>query len=95
MDTGGSITQAVELARKYGANDIYLAFIHPIFSRDAAKRLASLNIKAIITTDTVPLTKEAQTILKDNLHICSVAPMLSEVILRAHEGRSVGELFDE
>lgn len=95
VDTGGSITQAVQLARRHGAKDIYLAFIHPIFSRDAAKRLAALDIKAIITTDTVPLTEEAKTLLKDNLHICSVAPMLSEVILRAHEGRSVGELFDE
>ncbi len=27
--------------------------------------------------------------------ILSVAPMLSEVIIRAHEGRSVGELFNE
>ncbi|MEY3150270.1 MAG: Phosphoribosyl synthetase-associated domain, partial [Chloroflexota bacterium] len=27
--------------------------------------------------------------------VLSVAPMLAEVILRAHEGRSVGELFNE
>jgi ribose-phosphate pyrophosphokinase len=27
--------------------------------------------------------------------VLSVAPMLGEVIRRAHEGRSVGELFNE
>jgi ribose-phosphate pyrophosphokinase len=27
--------------------------------------------------------------------VLSVAPLLGEVILRAHEGRSVGELFNE
>jgi phosphoribosylpyrophosphate synthetase len=27
--------------------------------------------------------------------VLSVAPLLGEVIKRAHEGRSVGELFDE
>jgi ribose-phosphate pyrophosphokinase len=30
-----------------------------------------------------------------NMRILSVAPLLGEVILRAHEGRSVGELFNE
>jgi phosphoribosylpyrophosphate synthetase len=29
------------------------------------------------------------------MKILSVGPLLAEVILRAHQGRSVGELFDE
>ncbi len=95
VDTGGSISQAVKLAREKGARDIYLAFIHPVFSSNAAQRLASLGLKAIITTDTVPIPEESKVLFGDRLHICSIAPMLSEVILRAHEGRSVGELFDE
>jgi ribose-phosphate pyrophosphokinase len=95
VDTGGSISQAVKLAREKGARDIYLAFIHPVFSSNAAQRLASLGLKAIITTDTVPIPEESKVLFDDRLHICSIAPMLSEVILRAHEGRSVGELFDE
>ncbi len=95
VDTGGSISQAINLARRKGARDIYLAFIHPVFSADAAQKLAALDIKRIITTDTVPIPKESQTLFGDRLHICSIAPMLSEVIIRAHEGRSVGELFDE
>src|SRR5215510_1475650 len=55
VDTGGSIAQAVRVVKENGARDIYLAFIHPIFSKDAAQRLADLDIKHIITTDTVPI----------------------------------------
>ncbi|MBT3316310.1 MAG: ribose-phosphate pyrophosphokinase [Anaerolineae bacterium] len=95
VDTGGSIAQAINLARENGARDVYLAFIHPVFSSNAAKRLSSLDLAEIITTDTVPIPEASQALFGDRLTICTVAPLLAEVILRAHEGRSVGELFDE
>mgnify|MGYP002640691313 FL=1 len=95
VDTGGSIAQAIKLARENGARDVYLAFIHPVFSSNAATRLASLDLKEIITTDTVPIPDASKALFGDRLTICTVAPLLAEVILRAHEGRSVGELFDE
>ena len=95
VDTGGSIAQAVNVVRKYGARDIYLAFIHPIFSRDAAEKLADLPLKQIITTDSVPIPSEKMMLLEGRITILSIAPMLGEVIRRAHEGRSVGEMFNE
>ena len=36
VDTGGSVVQAVDVAKRHGARDIYLAFIHPIFSKYSA-----------------------------------------------------------
>src|SRR5215510_4760851 len=87
VDTGGSIAQAVNVVRNNGARDIYLAFIHPIFSRNAAQRLADLPIKHIITTDTVPIPAEKLKPIEDHVTILSIAPMLGEVIRRAHEGR--------
>jgi len=95
VDTGGSIAQAVTVVKKHGAKDIYLAFIHPIFSLEAADKLATLPIKQIITTDTVPIPPEKINLLKGRLTILSIASMLGEVIKRAHEGRSVGEMFNE
>lgn len=95
VDTGGSVAQAVEVVRKNGARDIYLAFIHPIFSRDAAQRLAALPIKHIITTDTVTIPPDKLALLKERITILSIAPLLGEVIRRAHQGRSVGEMFNE
>ena len=95
VDTGGSIVQAVNVVKNNGARDVYLAFIHPIFSRNAPERLAGLPIKHIITTDTVAISEEKMKHLEGRVTILSVAPMLGEVIRRAHEGRSVGEMFNE
>ncbi|MBC7879257.1 MAG: ribose-phosphate pyrophosphokinase [Anaerolineales bacterium] len=95
VDTGGSIAQAVEVVKQNGARDVYLAFVHAILSRNGAERLASLPIKHIITTDTAPLSADKMNFLKDRLTVISVAPLLGEVIKRAHEGRSVGEMFNE
>jgi ribose-phosphate pyrophosphokinase len=95
VDTGGSIIQAVETVKKNGARDVYLAFIHPILSRDGAQRLAALPIKHIITTDTVPICADKLKVLEGKLTVLSVSSLLGEVIRRAHEGRSVGEMFNE
>jgi ribose-phosphate pyrophosphokinase len=95
VDTGGSIAQAVDVVKKNGARDIYLAFIHPIFSRSAAQKLADLPIKQIITTDTVPIPVEKMKPLEGRITVLSIAPLLGEVIKRAHQGRSVGEMFNE
>src|SRR5260221_2047230 len=93
VDTGGSIAQAVKVVKDNGAQNVYLAFIHPLFSRNAAQLLAELPIKHIITTDTVAIPAEKMKLLESKVTILSVAPMLGEVIRRAHEGRSVGERF--
>jgi ribose-phosphate pyrophosphokinase len=95
VDTGGSIAQAVEVVQKNGAQEIYLAFIHPIFSGNASAKLAQLPIKHLITTDTVPIPPEKMKPIEGRVTILSIAPMLGEVIRRAHEGRSVGEMFNE
>jgi len=95
VDTGGSISQAVHLVKEKGARDVYLAFMHPVLSRNASQRLGELPIKRIITTDSVPIPPEKMLYLEDKITIISVARLLGEVILRAHEGRSVGEMFNE
>ena len=95
VDTGGSVTQAIHLVKDLGARDVYLAFVHALFSRNAAQRLAALPIKKIITTDTIPIPAEKLVYLEDKITILSVAELLGEVIRRAHEGRSVGEMFNE
>lgn len=95
VDTGGSVAQAVEVVKKNGARDIYLAFVHPIFSRSAAQRLADLPIKHILTTDTVSIPSAKMNPLEGRITVLSIASLLGEVIRRAHQGRSVGEMFNE
>ena len=95
VDTGGSIAQAVHLVKDKGARDVYLAFVHGVLSRNAAQHLAALPLKHIITTDAVPIPPEKLVYLEDKTTVLSVAELLGEVIRRAHEGRSVGEMFNE
>jgi ribose-phosphate pyrophosphokinase len=89
------VVQAVNIAKENGARDVYLVFVHPVLSSPAAERLAKLPIVEIITTDSIPIPDPKKELIADRLTVLSVAPLLGEVIRRAHEGRSVGELFDE
>jgi ribose-phosphate pyrophosphokinase len=90
--TGGSMSEAVGILKDHGAKDVYLSFTHALLVPPAVERLAGLPIKEIVTTNTVEIPAEKRL---PNMRILSVAPLLGEVILRAHEGRSVGELFNE
>jgi ribose-phosphate pyrophosphokinase len=95
IDTGGSIGQAVNLIKENGARRVYVAFVHAIFSANATERLAALPVTEYITTDSVPISLEKREALGKRLTILTVAPLLGEVIRRAHEGRSVGQMFNE
>lgn len=95
VDTGGSMVQAVNIAKENGARKIYMVFIHAGLNSNAAEKLAALPVTEFITTNTIPITPEKRALFGDRLTIQSVAPLLGEVICRAHEGRSVGEMFNE
>jgi ribose-phosphate pyrophosphokinase len=90
--TGGSMCEAVEIVKEHGAEDIYLSFTHALLVPPACDELAKQPIKEIVTTNTIAVSPEKRL---PNMTILSVATLLGEVILRAHEGRSVGELFNE
>jgi len=95
VDTGGSMIQAVKLAKDSGARDVYMVFVHPVFSGNAIDNLAALPVTEFITTDTIPIPPAKLKKFGKRMTILSIAPLLGEVILRANEGRSVGELFNE
>ncbi|MEJ5314485.1 MULTISPECIES: ribose-phosphate pyrophosphokinase [Anaerolinea] len=95
IDTGGTMVEAVNILKENGARNVYMVFVHPVFSANAAQRLASLPVTEFITTDSIPIPDEKKALFGDRLKILSVAPLLGEVILRANQGRSVGEMFNE
>lgn len=97
VDTGGSMAEAAHLAAKNGAKGIYSLFVHPVFSYPAIEKLATSPITHLITTNTVPIPPNDLIALRKNrkVDIMDISPLLGEVIRRAHEGRSVGEMFDE
>jgi ribose-phosphate pyrophosphokinase len=95
VDPGGSITQAVSLVKDYGARNVYVSFVHPVFSLNAAERLAALPVTEFLVTDSIPVPAEKKAAFGGRLTELSVSQLLGEVILRANEGRSVGEMFGE
>ncbi len=90
--TAGSAVNAVDAIREHGAKDVYFAFTHGLMTDKSYERLASLDLKEIMLTNTIPIPEES---ILPNMKVLSVAPLLGEVILRSHIGRSVGELFNE
>ncbi|MGB2965253.1 MAG: ribose-phosphate pyrophosphokinase [Anaerolineales bacterium] len=97
VDTGGSMAEAAHLAKKCGARGIYSVFVHPVFSDPAIELLSKSPITHLITTNSVPIPPDGLKTLKKNrvVDVLDISPLLGEVIRRAHEGRSVGEMFDE
>ncbi len=93
-DTAGSVENAVNTCKENGARDVYVAFTHAVLSGPAVERLAALPVKEIVTTNTLTIP-ESTTQQLPNMTVLKIAPLIAEVIMRAHEGRSVGELFDE
>ncbi|MBO9369985.1 MAG: ribose-phosphate pyrophosphokinase [Chloroflexi bacterium] len=90
VNTAGSIANAARIVRESGARDIYLCFAHAVLAPPAVERLRELEVREIVTTNSIPIPPEKRL---PNMKILSVAPLLGEVILRVHEGRSVGEVF--
>ena len=95
VNTGGSMVHAVEILKQHHARNIYMVFVHPVLSENAAQRLAACPVTQFITTNTIPISSEKRALLGDRLVVLSISELLGEVILRANQGRSVGAMFNE
>ena len=94
ISTAGTVTSAVDILRRNGAGDIYIAATHAVFSGPAIERLAQCDVTCLATTDTIPLGDRAKPI-ESKLSVLSVAPLLGEAIRRIHQNQSVSALFSK
>lgn len=91
IDTAGTISLAADALIKNGATDVYACCTHAVLSGPAMERIGQSPIKDLVVTNTIPLPEEKIT---DKLTILSVAPLISEAIIRVHEQLPVSVLFD-
>lgn len=91
IDTAGTIAQAADALRKFGAKDVYACCTHPILSGPAIERIENSAIKELIVTNTVQLPKEK---IIDKMQVMSVASIFAEAIQNIHNNASVSQLFD-
>ena len=92
VDTAGTLTEAADSLIKHGATAVYACATHPVLSGPAVARLKESVIKKFVTTDTIPITPEAQA--SGKIEVLSVAGLLGEAIRRIHYHDSVSSLFD-
>ena len=95
ISTGNTIGTAVNLINEHGAKSITVVFIHPVLSPGAVEKLIVLPVDSFITTDTIPIPADKKAKFGKRLKVVTIASLLGEVIGRASEGRSVGQLFNE
>lgn len=91
IDTAGTITLAANALIENGAKQVYACCTHPVLSGPAIERIDQSKIKELIVTNTISLKEEKKI---EKIEILSVAPLISEAIVRVHELQSVSVLFD-
>lgn len=91
VSTAGTLIEAAHLIKEFGAKQIYAGCTHGILCGHAIERIKQSDIKELVITNTVPLTKEKQI---DKIKVVSIAPLFAEAIKRVNEARPLGDLFD-
>jgi ribose-phosphate pyrophosphokinase len=91
VDTGGTLVEAAEALVQNGAAEVYACCTHPVLSGNATKKIEESSIKSLLTTNTVPLSREASKSRK--IDVVSVAEIFGEAIKRVHFSKSVSSLF--
>lgn len=95
IDTAGTLARAAEFVRQAGAFDVVACATHAIFSEPAADRIRESSLQQVIVGDTVPICPDKCWRCGGKVQVIPTAPLLADVILRIHEGRTVGEMFSE
>jgi ribose-phosphate pyrophosphokinase len=95
IDTAGTLVRAANFVREQGALDVVACATHAVLSEPAADRIRESVLGEVVVTDTVAISDEKRVRSGNKIRILPIAALLADVILRIHEGRSVGELFDE
>ncbi|GAB6077249.1 ribose-phosphate diphosphokinase [Desulfurobacterium crinifex] len=93
IDTAGTIVNAARAIKEKGAEEVYAACTHPVFSGPAIERLSKAVeegvIKEVVVTDTIPLREKFE-----GVKVLTVAGMIAEAIRRIHFGESISRMFN-
>jgi ribose-phosphate pyrophosphokinase len=91
VDTAGTLCQAAEALKEQGALKVVAYITHPVLSGKAVERIAGSALDELVVTDTIPLSKAAQTC--GRIRVLSVAELLAETIRRIRDEESVSSMY--
>ena len=96
IDTAGTLVTAARFVREAGrAGCASPAPPTPFSPSRRPISICESSLREVVVTDTIAISEDKCRRCGDKVAVISVAPLLADVILRIHEGRSVGELFNE
>lgn len=91
IDTAGTLCNAAQALKDHGAQHVFAAATHGVLSGPAIDRIAASSLEEVVVTDTIPLSKAAESCGK--FKVLTVASLLGEAIKRIHHSDSVSSLF--
>lgn len=87
---GGSVLKQIDALYEQGAEGkAYFAITHPVLLPTALRRLDEDDrIEKLVVTNTIPVPEEKR---HPKVEVLSIAPLLSDIILRIYRGSSISE----
>lgn len=93
ISSGGTMIRAAQACKELGAEAVFAAATHALFTEGAPELLNESVFSQIVITDTVSLNSRVQQVLKEKLKVLEVAPFFAEAIKRIDAGDSIVELL--
>ena len=90
IDTAGTIVNAANALKEYGAKDVYACCTHGVLSGPAIERIENSAIDELIVLDTIELPEEKKI---DKIQIKTVAPLFGDAIKKIFSNESISMLF--
>jgi len=90
IDTGGTITSAVDILLDRGATEVWAMATHGVLSGPAVDRLKKSPVSRVVVTNTLPLPAEK---MFDKIEVLSVAPIIADALNAVFDDASVSEIF--
>lgn len=90
IDTAGTIVNAANALKEFGAKEVYACCTHGVLSGPAIERIANSAISELIVLDTIQLPEEKQI---DKIKVKTVAPLFGNAIKKIFSNESVSVLF--
>jgi ribose-phosphate pyrophosphokinase len=90
IDTAGTICNAANALKEFGAKDVYACCTHAVLSGPAIERIQNSAITELIILDTIELPEDKYI---DKIQIKTVAPLFGDAIKKIFTNESVSMLF--
>lgn len=90
IDTAGTICNAANALKEFGAKEVYACCTHAVLSGPAIERIEASAISELIVLDTIQLPEEKKI---DKIQVKTVAPLFGDAIKKIFANESISQLF--